>query len=140
MRRGTMHGATRVAGAVLATLLLAGCSIANYTFAGTYSNADALKAGKGPAAAAASKNGTAAVPGLNTLASSLDQLLQITIDFTADGKATVQIAGQKAQGTYRLSGKEVQVTIDGSTESFTVDGKGCLVLDSEIPPLCKVKK
>jgi hypothetical protein len=53
-----------------------------------------------------------------------EEEVSVTFYFTADGKVTGDMNGNTAQGTYKVEGANVSVTIDGTTLAMTLeDGK-----------------
>lgn len=58
--------------------------------------------------------------------------LECYIEFIDGGKCNMVMFGEPADGTYKVSGKTVEITADGETEKLTIDGnKLTLELDGE---------
>ena len=59
------------------------------------------------------------------------------LDFKSGSAVSITMAGQTAQGTYKIDGKQVTVTFEGQQAIFTIDGDGCLNAEGGFGKLCK---
>jgi hypothetical protein len=60
-----------------------------------------------------------------------------SLDFKSGNTVSITMAGQTAQGTYKIDGKQVTVTFEGQQAIFTIDGDGCLNAEGGFGKLCK---
>jgi len=59
------------------------------------------------------------------------------LDFGSGNTVSITMAGQTAQGTYKIDGKQVTVTFEGQQAIFTIDSDGCLDAEGGFGKLCK---
>jgi hypothetical protein len=59
------------------------------------------------------------------------------LDFKSSSAVSITMAGQTAQGTYKIDGKQVTVTFEGQQAIFTIDSDGCLNAEGGFGKLCK---
>lgn len=62
----------------------------------------------------------------------------IKMAFQSGGTVSVTMMGQTQQGTYKVDGKQVAVTIQGLQQTFTIGSDGCIDAGGgEFGKLCK---
>ena len=58
--------------------------------------------------------------------------LDVEFEFMSDGKAVATIMNESTEGTYKLDGNKVELTLDGETQTLELKNKTLTFISDEI--------